>query len=1338
MTFISIRPIILCTCLLAATFLTPYFSIAQPANDVCPGTALSSNPATTCTNTLGYLRFGSFATATTGLTGSCGITNSRDVWYYFTAQTAYPVISLSGVGTRLDDGYGIELFNTTASCTGGTLTPLSIACVTGTTTTLSLNTFAHVGGGLVVGNVYKVRVFANTTSTLGTTNAEWDFDICITDPPSNDFCENAVALNSGLTCVFTRDTLTGANYTAVPTLGCGVATRNDVWYQFVAKSAGPVVTLNAISGMGNRRIQVFSGSCAALSSMACSSTGSLTLTGLTIGNTYFVRIYTDPNATGIFDICVRDQVPNDNCTGAIDITNFTCGAPATGNMYSASLSTPTIAVPNCATGVTYDVWYRFVAQAVNPTITLSAIESAYTNPNMQLISIPGGSSCTGTVNSLYCGTTSIAANYLTVGATYYIRVYSTGVAPSSPANAGFGICVSYPAVTPPFNDNCANATNLPISAACDNFSGTIAGATLSAAPLGTCTGPATYDVWYKFTAITTSSAVQLRDAATNFTNARFQVLTGSCGSLSLLSPEACGVAATELIVATTIGTTYYIRIYSTTAGPSPSGNGIFNICVRGLNAPIRFGNSYVNISKKATGGVVQTGDTLEIRMTINHKSTAGIIYSPRFVDNVPVKTTMLTGTGDRIRIITNEGLPYKEYTLGADGDAGRYNPSPGGTEYNIRLNVGLGKLIEPATPVNTEEGSATATGLIDPSNATDQRPRGGGGVLFAIAYRVRVTGVTGDTVVLYPGKFIYQTTSGGPDITLTGTPFKILITNSQALCANSTGLNNALEDAGTFGSGTTLARTTDLSNPIAGYSYVSNPSPAAAIGDGQYSIMKNVSPRNSTNRTANQIPNCGTLPFDDPANCNNRMYSHWVIDGDHSGTDNALGNTPPASGSNGGYMLVVNADFVASEAYRQTINNLCPNTYYEFSAWIRNVCSTCGADSTGAQFTASADVSRHAGVVGVYPNLSFAVDGVDQYSTGEVDATGWEKRGFVFVTGATQTSATFTIRNNSQGGGGNDWAMDDISVSTCLPSMKYSPSTNPTLCYGNTFTIRNTIRSIYDSYKNFKWQRSTNGGSTWTDVTSESVGNPVYNGSEYEFFTTYTVPPTATTLANDGDLYRVIVATTSDNLANANCVYTDGVAIIELNIIDCGSVLNVNLLSFSGMANSKSVILNWSTSLEKEQVIFQVEKSTDGRNFSKIATIKGYNNVISATNQYGFNDTSAQSPKMFYRVALSAVGGRRTQSHVITLQNEAPAFSVDNLINPFSDNLSFDVTVGYTSKIVVVLLDAAGLVVKKKTYAAYAGLNSIALTELSDLAAGIYVLQVEHNGKTISKKVIRK
>ena len=49
------------------------------------------------------------------------------------------------------------------------------------------------------------------------------------------------------------------------------------------------------------------------------------------------------------------------------------------------------------------------------------------------------------------------------------------------------------------------------------------------------------------------------------------------------------------------------------------------------------------------------------------------------------------------------------------------------------------------------------------------------GLLFAISYRVKVTGVAGDTVKLFPGQFIYN--NGTADVPLTATPFNILISN---------------------------------------------------------------------------------------------------------------------------------------------------------------------------------------------------------------------------------------------------------------------------------------------------------------------------------------------------------------------------------------------------------------------------------------------------------------------------------------------------------------------------------------------------------------------------------
>jgi len=227
---------------------------------------------------------------------------------------------------------------------------------------------------------------------------------------------------------------------------------------------------------------------------------------------------------------------------------------------------------------------------------------------------------------------------------------------------------------------------------------------------------------------------------------------------------------------------------------------------------------------------------------------------------------------------------------------------------------------------------------------------------------------------------------------------------------------------------------------------------------------------------------------------------YWDIDGDHTGTADAIGNVPPPAGTDAGYMLVVNADFITTEVYTQSLTGLCPGTYYEFSAWMRNICPVCGLDSTGAQKYN----------VGVYPNLTFALDGLDRYSTGEIDATGWQKKGFVFLTGPSQTTASFSIRNNSQGGGGNDWAMDDIGVATCLPNMTYTPSTNPTVCVLNASNISDKVSSYFNNYVYYKWQRSQDGGATFTDITAVlGAATPTFNSGNgmWEYTTNYHVPP---------------------------------------------------------------------------------------------------------------------------------------------------------------------------------------------------------------------------------------
>lgn len=1036
------------------------------------------------------------------------------------------------------------------------------------------------------------------------------------------------------------------------------------------------------------------------------------------------------------------QPGNNSCNNDVTLTPGTTCSPTSGTLRtgtsSSTFATATSGIHAfCGNASSPDVWYSFTATTPYPVITLSNMgTNMRVSPRLQLF---GTTSCTVSTqnnNSLACvagsNVTSLSLDVatdvggigLTVGTTYLVRVFTNGnsVSAGNAASWNFSICVTDPVAPVPSNDDCEGAITLPVNASCSNVAGTVSGSTPSGTPVSTCGGNSGYDVWYKFVAVSTSETITISGFGANFTNRRLQLFKGSCGSLTSIScTTSSSIAATGL----TIGDTLFVRVWSSSTN-APNNQGNFNICVTTTSPPPRYGNSYVNLSKKRNGGVVQKGDTLEIRMTVNHKS--GTLYRLRYVDNIPTNTQMLSGTGDSIRIITNEGLTYKKYTAtdGLYDDAATYVSAPAAGQYNIRMNIGFANT-PPGTPSdNTPSDLTGANGQMASSN----NPRGGGGLLFATSFRVVVTGNPGDTITLGTGKFIYRTaSSGGSDVELVGTPYKILISNPLSLCDNAIGLNNAQESGGTFGSGTVTNRATDLTNPIAGYTFVQMSS-TQSIGDGQYGIVKNMSPRSSTNQNANKQPNCGSPPAD--FDCNNRMHGgYWAIDGDHSGTNNAIGNPPPAPGDPGGYMLLVNADYVASEAYRQSLTGLCPNTYYEFSAWIRNVCPTCGSDSLAVQTNKP----------GVYPNLTFALDDIDRYSTGEVDTLGWIKKGFVFLTGASQTSVTFSIRNNSQGGGGNDWAMDDISVRTCLPYMAYNPSASPNVCIFNATTVYDTVRSFFNNYVYYKWQRSTDAGTNWTDITLPQGPAPTsFNVSHnaYEYLTHYVIPPSWSSISNNGDLYRVIAATTVDNLSSSNCVVTDGISFLTLNVLNCGTPLKTDILSFNGRLVSDLANVNWTTSKEEEPVKYEIERSTDGVNFVLAGVVTGFNNTTNATNDYTFVDPVAVSGKIYYRLAVVASGRSKKYSRTILLSKYADnSFMVTNVLNPFQQEIEFNVTSPSDSRIDAELIDLFGKIVMKKSFVVHAGLNSLSIPDTGLLPNGTYFLRVGNNEQVISKKILK-
>lgn len=730
---------------------------------------------------------------------------------------------------------------------------------------------------------------------------------------------------------------------------------------------------------------------------------------------------------------------------------------------------------------------------------------------------------------------------------------------------------------------------------------------------------------------------------------------------------------------------------------------------------IDFGKSYINVTKGLNGGTVETGDTLEIRATFVVRS--GTYDSCRYQDAVPAGTIYIPGT---VRVLTNEGKIYKQFTDTYGDDQGWITGS------NVTINLGY------------RTGASPATAFRRGRVANTHKPSFYGSTCIMIAsFRVRVTAATGSNISTGGGNMTYKL--GAAAISTFTFPANTLrVYTNYGICSNSIGTNAiGTEFNGTFGSGQPRNRGTSGNVPV-GYTY--NFFDLNSPQDYYYGIANNTSTRSNYSTS-----NSWAKP--DNSSPTHRVFTVWDIIGDHTGAANPVLGNPAAdtvANPNAGYMLVINAAYRIDSAFQQTISGLCPNTYYEISCWMRNICSKCGCDSNGKGASNSTGPPYYiptgtADSSGVAPNLTFEIDGIDYYTSGNLLYSGeWVKKGFTYLTGVAQTSFTLKFFNNAPGGGGNDWALDDISVSTCSPNMSYSPSLTPIVCDSNILTIYDTVRSFFNNYTYYKWQRSTDGGGTWTDVTAPSgPATPVWNGTAWEYVTSYTVPTSETLLTNNGDLYRLVVATTAANLSNALCNFTDVANIITMNVIDCGIPLAAQLLSFNGKINNGLTELQWTTIDEEEPLRFTIEKSMDGIHFSVIGSVGSYQDYSGEEHTYHFTDPAVPAGKAYYRIQMKNQRGQSTWSRTIQLSNRQEKLSFVSVINPFSHELQVDIAASQYNKSEAELIDAAGKIIRHKTVDLATGVTRIKFENTSGLAPGMYFLRIRNQDGFIQKTVLK-
>jgi hypothetical protein len=404
---------------------------------------------------------------------------ANGVWYKVTGDNQEWTITTCNA-TGYDSRLSVYSGPATAPTTG------SLVCITGNdddNSCTSSGLRSTVTFTAFSGTTYYVLVHGFGTSTGAFVLSSSCAPGCLTNTP-NDVCASPVALTvqpfGAGTYQNTWNTCATPSITEVNPLGeSSFATLYDSWYSFnsgqypqlslfinnVGVSAPPLTAL---------RYQLYTGVCGSLVESGTVNTtvnidGTVnTITGLTANTNYRLRVYTTTaSARGNFRIKLETPVApaNDNCSGAIVLAQqngTTCTTPTGGTTQWAtqSLTGNGSCAPAVAGSSDDDVWYTFTALSSNPTITVTGTAGFQPAAEIRSATCAGGSAISCSAASAANGTATITTSGLTIGNTYFVRVYSVGTTIATMGT--FNICVfgNIPTVT---NDGICNATVINVN-----------------------------------------------------------------------------------------------------------------------------------------------------------------------------------------------------------------------------------------------------------------------------------------------------------------------------------------------------------------------------------------------------------------------------------------------------------------------------------------------------------------------------------------------------------------------------------------------------------------------------------------------------------------------------------------------------------------------------------------------------------------------------------------------------------------------------------------------------------------------------------------------------------
>ena len=180
--------------------------------------------------------------------------------------------------------------------------------------------------------------------------------------------------------------------------------------------------------------------------------------------------------------------------------------------------------------------------------------------------------------------------------------------------------------------------------------------------------------------------------------------------------------------------------------------------------------------------------------------------------------------------------------------------------------------------------------------------------------------------------------------------------------------------------------------------------------------------------------------------------------------------------------------------------------------------------------------------------------------------------------------------------------------------------------------------------------------------------------------------------------------------------------------------IGIRLSTFNASKQNNEVKLNWKVACRVSYARFEVQRSTDGANFSTINSFQA--DYLRCQQPFDYTDPTVIG-QVFYRIKVGDIDGRFSTEKIVKVTGKEIADTEIKIVSPVTGNF-LQLTVAATSneKIELQMLNMSGNTLQTLSINPGKGVNRMEIP-FTNFHAGMYILSYQTSGERKSVQFVK-